>query len=95
MQLAAVTKSMYAADLGYKTSYMENLFKRKCYQPNTVTGEYNTQFIVQLKENYRSHPCILSVPNELFYNGILKAVASSGMSLIFKLIYLKVFMYIF
>lgn len=81
MQLDAVTKSSYAANLGYKMSYMENLFHQKCYMPNAVTGEFNPQYIVQLKENHRSHSCILSVPNDLFYNGILRAVASSGMTL--------------
>lgn len=83
MQLDAVTKSNHAINLGYKRSYMEYLFNRKCYQPNVVTGEYNPQFIVQLKDNYRSHPCILSVPNELFYDGILIAAAPLGMRLFF------------
>lgn len=78
MQLDAVTKSIHAANLGYKKSYMESLFQQKCYGKNENTGEYNSQYIVQLKENYRSHSSILKIPNDLFYNGILEAAASSG-----------------
>lgn len=78
MQLDAVTKSIHAENLGFKKSYMESLFQQKCYGINEDTGEYNPQYIVQLKENYRSHPSILKIPNDLFYKGILKAAASSG-----------------
>ncbi|KAG1680367.1 hypothetical protein FOA52_015458 [Chlamydomonas sp. UWO 241] len=32
---------------------------------------YNTAYVTKLVNNYRSHPAILKVPNELFYDGEL------------------------
>lgn len=34
-------------------------------------GEYNSDVITKLTYNYRSHPQILKVPNNLFYDGEL------------------------
>lgn len=79
-QLNAVAKSQFATELGYKTSYMERLFHEKMYQINDARGDYNSNYIVQLKKNYRSHPEILKIPNELFYGGILQAFAAPGIS---------------
>lgn len=73
MQLDAVTKSKYAKKLGYSTLLMEQLLKRPLYQPNRITKKFNAKYITQLVENYRSHPDILKVPNELFYENRLKA----------------------
>lgn len=81
MQLRAVTKSVHAADLGFGKSYMEYLIDQELFKP--VNGEYNEQFIVRLYENYRSHPHILKVPNELFYNGSLQPSAPAGMIFIY------------
>lgn len=78
MQLDAVTKSLSAIKLGYKTSFMEQLFNRRLYKRNTATGEYNQKFITQLVKNYRSHSKILNVPNILFYENKLVAMASKG-----------------
>lgn len=68
--------SKYAKELGFKCSFMEFLFNQNCY--TRQNGEYNPLYIVQLLRNYRNHPTILSICNELFYEGILKADASIG-----------------
>lgn len=51
---------------------MEYLFEKPSYKrrPNEGNGRIYT---VQLTKNYRSHPDILSIPNELFYEGSLEA----------------------
>lgn len=72
MQLEAVTKSKHAKQLGFSTSLMEQLFKCQLYKRNPLTNTYNPRFITQLLKNYRSHPDILKVPNELFYENRLK-----------------------
>lgn len=77
-QLDAVTKSGYAAKLGYKTSFMEHLFERQLYKRNSATGNYNKMYITQLVKNYRSHPAILHIPNVLFYDNKLQARAPSS-----------------
>ncbi|OCT91583.1 hypothetical protein XELAEV_18014642mg [Xenopus laevis] len=38
-------------------------------------GKYDPQFVTKLLKNYRSHPSILKIPNELFYDNELQAVA--------------------
>lgn len=76
-QLDAVTRSDAARKLGYNTSWMErlcnetNLYQRK-------NGKYNELYIMQLVKNYRSHPEILRIPNELFYDNTLVAMAKEG-----------------
>ncbi|KAJ3664624.1 hypothetical protein Zmor_000177 [Zophobas morio] len=42
------------------------------YQLNRRTGNYDSDFITMLRLNFRSHPDILSIPNELFYHGLLQ-----------------------
>lgn len=77
-QLDAVTKSTYAAKLGYKISFMEQLLTRNFYNRNSRTGEYNQNYITQLVKNYRSHSAILSAANMLFYDNKLQVRAPKG-----------------
>lgn len=77
-QLDAVTKSEQAKELGFRTSFLEHLCERKRYQRDKNTKQFNDTYITQLVRNYRSHPSILKLPNELFYNNTLKAMASDG-----------------
>lgn len=77
-QLDAVTKSDWSIKLGFKTSWFEQLFNMPLYSRHGQTGEYNKTYITQLVKNYRSHPAILKVPNELFYENQLKAMVSPG-----------------
>lgn len=75
MQLDAVAKSKFAIKLGIKTSYIEQLFNLPRYQRNSMTGQYESSYIIQLTKNYRSHEAILQIPNELFYGGALEPKA--------------------
>ena len=34
-------------------------------------GGYNTNFIVMLTDNYRSHPALLTLPSKMFYDNLL------------------------
>lgn len=72
-QLDAFTRSQTAAKLGYGTSFMEQLFNFALYKPDATSGKFNSKYIMQLVKNYRSHPVILHVSNQLFYDGALKA----------------------
>ena len=40
-----------------------------------VEDKYDSRILTKLVQNYRSHPDILCVPNELFYNGELQPCA--------------------
>ncbi|XP_031638459.1 putative helicase mov-10-B.1 [Contarinia nasturtii] len=75
-QLDAATKSNEAIKLGYRTSFLEHLFKRQLYQYDSITKQFSGKYITQLVRNYRSHHSILKVPNELFYKSTLLAKAS-------------------
>lgn len=59
-----MSKSEQAKALGFRTSFLEHLCERKLYSRHPKTK----QFITQLIRNYRSHPFILKLPNELFYD---------------------------
>lgn len=84
MQLDAVTKSRQAIELGFQTSFLENLCKRKLYKHEAKTKKYRSEYITQLIRNYRSHPDILKIPNDLFYSSKLLAEASEGSSNTFQ-----------
>lgn len=75
-QLDAVTRSAVARGLGHNTSWMERLCETNLYQRKD--GKYNEIYIMQLVKNYRSHPKILQIPNELFYENSLEACAKPG-----------------
>lgn len=77
-QLDAVTKSECAKSLGYNISWLERLCSTNLYSRNASTGQFNEMFITQLVKNYRSHPYILRVSNELFYENKLEAYAPEG-----------------
>lgn len=57
---------------------MEQLANKMLYKRNATTGEYDPRYIVHLYKNYRSHPDILHIPNQLFYEGRLEAKAAKG-----------------
>lgn len=77
-QLDAVTKSKWSIEMGFKTSLFERLFNLPLYKRDACTGQFNQQYITQLIRNYRSHRAILKIPNELFYENTLQAMASPG-----------------
>ncbi|XP_055307474.1 putative helicase mov-10-B.1 [Sitodiplosis mosellana] len=73
-QLDAISLSKFAAKCGYQTSFMEYLQNSKpCYQLASQTNN-----MIQLTKNYRSHPEILKIPNIQFYDGLLEPKAGTG-----------------
>lgn len=76
-QLEAVTKSENAVKLGFRSSFMEYLFSKNCYQRDE-RRQFDAELIVQLTANYRNHPAILDISNVLIYDKMLKAKASEG-----------------
>jgi helicase MOV-10 len=78
MQLGPIIMSGAAKAFGLERSLLERLIERPIYARNedeSHGGKYNPLFITKLEQNYRSHPCILELPNKLFYNGDLKVAA--------------------
>lgn len=49
------------------------------FEPYTkdARGKYNPLYITKLLQNYRNHPKIIQVSNELFYESELKACSSN------------------
>lgn len=84
-QLDAVTRSNRAMQLGFNTSWLEQLCNEDLYSRNPETGTFNVASITQLVKNYRSHPHILSIPNELFYENKLEPIAAKCNLLSFHL----------
>jgi superfamily I DNA and/or RNA helicase len=54
---------------------MERLMKNSLYERHGQKDQdglwYDPMMITELVRNYRSHPTIFHVPNQLFYNGDL------------------------
>ncbi|KAH8236931.1 hypothetical protein KR038_000337 [Drosophila bunnanda] len=73
-QLGPVLQSQRASEWGLDVSLFERLLERKCYQVDE-DGSYNKTIQTRLIRNFRSHPEIVSLYNELYYNGNLKANA--------------------
>jgi helicase MOV-10 len=73
-QLPPVISSSVATKLGLNISLMERLMSTKKYKPKP---NYNPNYIVQLLDNYRSHPSILHFSNVEFYESKLRAKNTS------------------
>lgn len=69
-QLGAVIKSNRAASLGLSHSLMERLLRSETYKLDG-NGNYDRTLQTRLRQNYRSHPEIVRLFNELYYNGEL------------------------
>lgn len=54
------------------------LYYSEPYQKDTKSKEYNQRFVSKLKNNYRSHPSLVAVPNKLFYNHEIRSSANPG-----------------
>ncbi|KAG1973810.1 helicase MOV-10 [Pimephales promelas] len=73
-QLGPILRSPFAIKYGLGLSLLERLMtQNELYQKGT-TG-YDNRYVTKLLRNYRSHPSILKVPNELFYDGELLSCA--------------------
>lgn len=64
-QLGPVINSTTAEKIGLGVSLMERIMSKPRYNADP---NYNVDYVVQLLDNYRSHPAILHFSNEQFYN---------------------------
>ncbi|KAJ8260425.1 hypothetical protein GJAV_G00181950 [Gymnothorax javanicus] len=72
-QLGPVLRSPLAIQHGLGLSLLERLMRdNPLYQKDEKSGRFNQRFVTKLLRNYRSHPAILKIPNELFYDGELQ-----------------------
>ncbi|KAM3872351.1 putative helicase mov-10-B.1 [Diretmus argenteus] len=70
-QLGPILRSPLVLKYGMGVSLLERLMKDfPLYQKHE--GTYNNRYVTKLLRNYRSHPAILEIPNELFYEGELQ-----------------------
>ncbi|KAH8402128.1 hypothetical protein KR009_009972, partial [Drosophila setifemur] len=76
-QLGAVVKNNRAAALGLGQSLMERLLCSEAYKID-ANGNYDSSLQTRLRRNYRSHPEIVRLFNELYYNGELIAQAPAS-----------------
>lgn len=77
-QLGPLTRSNIRIEKGYNKSWLAHLSRTKLYSRNEETGKLNDSFITYLNKNYRSHPQILHIPNELFYENTMQSSAEIG-----------------
>ncbi|XP_077079162.1 putative helicase mov-10-B.2 isoform X2 [Siphateles boraxobius] len=74
-QLGPILRSPLAINYGFDVSLLERLMTQNdLYKKDDI--EFDKRYVTKLLLNYRSHPSILKVPNELFYDGELKACAN-------------------
>ena len=74
-QLGPIVMSGVAKECGLARSVLERLVELPLY-----SSAASPQVITKLVQNYRSHPDILAVPNERFYDGDLRACANHDIS---------------
>ncbi|CAJ1085150.1 putative helicase mov-10-B.1 isoform X1 [Xyrichtys novacula] len=73
-QLGPILRSPFAQKYGMGVSLLERLMNNfPLYQKVEVV--FDNRFVTKLLLNYRSHPAILEIPNELFYDGELQVCA--------------------
>ena len=71
MQLGPVITSDLCKKFGMGVSYMERLVKTSPAYRANANAQYPPDLVSFLKQNYRSHPSILKLPNEMFYHNKL------------------------
>ena len=80
-QLGPIVRSDLAKKYGLDKSLLERLSELPAYMRRGASGgggnndRYETKLVTKLVQNYRSHPAILKLPNERFYDGDLVASA--------------------
>ncbi|KAG7477792.1 hypothetical protein MATL_G00073410 [Megalops atlanticus] len=79
-QLGPILRSPLAMQYGLGLSLLERLMRdNPIYQRDGKSGRFNDRFVTKLLRNYRSHPAILKIPNELFYDGELQVFADKNL----------------
>ena len=71
-QLGPIVTSELCRRFGLEVSYMERLVNRQVYDTDS-SNHFPAPLITKLLHNYRSHPSILKLPNDMFYQGELLA----------------------
>jgi helicase MOV-10 len=66
-QLGAIVNSSISEQMGLGVSLMERIMNTENYKA------FETKYVTQLLDNYRSHPAILQFSNVLFYDSKLRA----------------------
>ncbi|KAM4795734.1 putative helicase MOV-10 [Rhinophrynus dorsalis] len=78
-QLGPIIRSPVAIEHGLGISLLERLMTQNpLYKKEN--DHYDPKFVTKLLRNYRSHPNILTIPNELFYDNELQANADELVS---------------
>ncbi|KAF9414337.1 hypothetical protein HW555_007734 [Spodoptera exigua] len=72
-QLGPVVISRNAAEIGLGTSLMERLKKDNSLYSDSRN---DPNYVIMLRNNFRSHPDILEIPDKLFYKGQLRACST-------------------
>ncbi|GAA6038806.1 hypothetical protein JCM8097_002902 [Rhodosporidiobolus ruineniae] len=78
-QLGPVVRSPVSSALGLQKSLLERLMEHPDYldsKQSSKRGVTHSKLVL----NYRSHPAILSLPNDAFYHNELKACASASVT---------------
>lgn len=73
-QLGPIIRSPFALKFGLGLSLLERLMTN-CSLYQKTNDVFDNRFVTKLIRNYRSHPAILEIPNELFYDRELEAFA--------------------
>ncbi|CAJ1951722.1 unnamed protein product [Cylindrotheca closterium] len=68
-QLGPISNSDICRKYGLTMSLMERLTEREVYG-RQADGKYPENLLTKLVRNYRSHPSILKLPNEMFYSDL-------------------------
>jgi hypothetical protein len=83
-QLGPIVHSPISADNGLAMSFLERLIARSVYAKDLVAHEntcgYDPRVLTKLVNNYRAHPALLTLPNELFYDNELVAAAEQTLT---------------
>lgn len=81
-QLGPVLQSQLSIECGLQMSLLERLMNcsvyERCKDQPPDQPPYNPDAVSKLLKNYRSHPCILDLPNRMFYNSELIACADES-----------------
>ncbi|KAI5628491.1 putative helicase mov-10-B.1, partial [Silurus asotus] len=77
-QLGPILRSPLAQKYGLGLSLLERLMtQNSLYQKNQDGHQgYDSCYVTKLLRNYRSHPAVLKIPNELFYENELQVYAN-------------------
>lgn len=65
---------------------IERLMDMDIYKRDPLTNKYNSNVITKLIQNYRSHPAIIQLSNQMFYDNELVPSAQKGNNFFFFII---------